>query len=116
MLSASGSLSSVDGQVRLDPGSSGALLLRRYRDPRRAPENGGDFRCEHYPIAIVACKLERSRAAASAAELTHPRRRRPGCACDGPAIPERAARPGPSYELRLSMSLRASGACGFGGP
>ena len=41
-------LSSVDGQVRLDPGSSGAMPVRRYRDPRRpTPENSGDLHPEH---------------------------------------------------------------------
>src|SRR4029077_5794892 len=36
-------LSSVDGQVRLDPGSSGTMPVRRYRDLRKFPENSGDF-------------------------------------------------------------------------
>src|SRR6516164_9122238 len=33
----------VDGQLRLDPGSSGAMPVRRYRDLRPAPENNGEF-------------------------------------------------------------------------
>jgi hypothetical protein len=36
-------LSSVDGQVRLDPGSSGTMPVRRYRDLRpHGSENSGD--------------------------------------------------------------------------
>jgi len=34
---------SFDRQVRLDPGSSGAMPVRRYRDLRPAPENSGEF-------------------------------------------------------------------------
>jgi hypothetical protein len=42
------SLLYVDGQLRLDPDSSGAMPVRRERDLRRpAPENSGDFHPEH---------------------------------------------------------------------
>src|SRR5271170_2567208 len=35
--------SSFDGQVRLDPGRSGAMTVRRHRDPRHLPGNNGEY-------------------------------------------------------------------------
>jgi hypothetical protein len=46
MLCASASISlslCVAGQIRLDPGSSGAMPVRRYRDLRSPPENNGEL-------------------------------------------------------------------------